>query len=253
MSGTIHKNTVEDFLGGSLRIGEPAVAGNLTVFPVFGPQPTLQYVSFAQGVDAGVKVGELDSGASVNDLLVQNQSSDIVLLFEGEEVLGAQQNRTFDVSALIAPGARVVVPVSCMEVGRWDGRRHDEGMRSAPQTANPRMRRAKSDQARENISRGHEAPPTNHASGATSARRSASLQTASPAVDSSIRASWSSSRSSQPRTATPTHSPPPAAAASSARRTGAGRFDQARWPGRSSARNSISRLSCQPSPPTSRS
>lgn len=51
-------------------------------------------MSFAQGCAAGASVKELEGGASVNDLLVLNPTDDAVLLYEGEEVLGAQQNRT---------------------------------------------------------------------------------------------------------------------------------------------------------------
>jgi hypothetical protein len=48
--------------------------------------------------------GTLAGGASVNDLLVLNPTDVDVLLYEGEEVLGAQQNRTFDVSVLVPAG-----------------------------------------------------------------------------------------------------------------------------------------------------
>src|SRR3712207_8026965 len=48
----------------------------------------------------GFRVHELDVGASVNDLTVVNPLGTPVLLYDGEEVLGAQQNRTFDVSVL---------------------------------------------------------------------------------------------------------------------------------------------------------
>src|SRR4051812_26297094 len=88
----------------SLHMGEPDVYGPLAVFPLFGPAPRLEYVSFAEGHAAGVSVKELAGGASVNDLYVVNPTDKPVLLYEGEEVLGAQQNRTFDVSVLV--GAR---------------------------------------------------------------------------------------------------------------------------------------------------
>ncbi|MFN8161710.1 MAG: DUF6569 family protein [Solirubrobacterales bacterium] len=136
-------DSIANLLAEPLRVGEPVRIENLTVFPLFGPGPRLDYVSFAQGREDGVRVGEIEGRASVNDLVVENRSGEIVLLYEGEEVLGAQQNRTFDVSALVAPGAKVRMPVSCMEAGRWDGRRNREEMLPAPQTANPRIRRAK--------------------------------------------------------------------------------------------------------------
>ncbi len=52
-----------------------------------GPEPKLEYVSFAQGGAAGVSIKELEHGASVNDLLVLNPTDNAVLLYEGEEVV----------------------------------------------------------------------------------------------------------------------------------------------------------------------
>src|SRR6185436_13262335 len=80
-----------------------------------------------------------------------------VLLYEGEEILGAQQNRVLDVSVLIASGAKIEIPVSCVERGRWDGRRHRERFRPSPQAADPKMRRLKSKRARMNADAGREA------------------------------------------------------------------------------------------------
>ena len=93
----------------------------------------------------------------MNDLVVHNPLDAQVLLYEGEEVLGAQQNRTFDVSALVAARSALQVPVSCVEAGRWDGARHDEAFVPAPQTANPRLRRMKNTQARASLAAGMEA------------------------------------------------------------------------------------------------
>lgn len=135
--------TLTDHLVEPLRIGEPDVHGPLAVFPLYGPLPRAEYVSFAQGAAGGVTIKELAGGASVNDLFVLNPSDNAVLLYEGEEVLGAQQNRTFDVSVLVGPRSEVRVPVSCVEHGRWDGARHSEEFAPAPQAAYPALRRLK--------------------------------------------------------------------------------------------------------------
>src|SRR3954454_191829 len=95
-----------DFLAEPLRLGEPDVCGPLAVFPLFGADPDLSYVGFAQAVSAGASVKGLDAHASVNDLLVLNPTPTPVLVYEGEEVLGAQQNRTFDVSVLVPAGTQ---------------------------------------------------------------------------------------------------------------------------------------------------
>ena len=146
--------TLHDHLAEPLRIGEPDVHGPLAVFPLFGPAARLEYVSFAQGRAHGVAIKELESGASVNDLLVLNPTDTAVLLYEGEEVLGAQQNRTFDVSVLVDARSDLRVPVSCVEAGRWDGSRHAEAFAPAPQAAYPALRSLKNRAARESVAAG---------------------------------------------------------------------------------------------------
>jgi hypothetical protein len=155
-------DTIDAHLDESLVVGEPAVVENLTVFPVFGPEPRCSYVSYAEGVVAGVTVRELEA-ASVNDLLVENPTESKVLLYEGEEVLGAQQNRTLDVPVLVAEQTTLKIPVSCVEAGRWDGSRHREVMAPAPQAANPRLRRVKAEQAAARARAGMDARASQHA------------------------------------------------------------------------------------------
>ncbi len=160
--------TISQYLDEPLRVGEPDLAGPLTVFPIFGPAPQLEYVAFAQGRTAGVIIKELESGPSVRDLVVDNPTRTAVLLYEGEEVLGAQQNRNFDTSVLIPAGERLQVPVSCMEAGRWDASRHAEEFRPAPQAADPTLRRQKARQAQESLAAGAGPAPTRAQSGTRS-------------------------------------------------------------------------------------
>jgi hypothetical protein len=156
-------STINTYLAEQLTVGEPDIAGPLTVFPLFGPEPRQHYVSFSGGRSQGVVVKELESGASVGDLLVENPTSLPVLLYEGEEVLGAQQNRTFDITVLVPPTAKLRLPVSCVEAGRWDHSRQDESFAPAPQVAYPELRRAKSRQVRQHVAVGLEARATQSA------------------------------------------------------------------------------------------
>jgi hypothetical protein len=150
--------TLAPHLAPHITVAEPTVVGRLAVFPLIADHsPSVRYVSFAEAVQRGASVKELAGGASVNDLVVHNPLDLPVLLYEGEEVLGAQQNRTFDVSVLVGADSAVRVPVSCVEAGRWDGGRHDEAFAPAPQTANPRLRRMKNTQARARVAAGLEA------------------------------------------------------------------------------------------------
>ena len=130
-----------------LTLGTPQVTGPLAVFPVFGPAPTLDYRAYSTAIHHGAFVKELDQGASVNRLLVGNPTDRALLLYEGEQVLGAQQDRAMDTSVLVGAGSQIEVPVSCVEQGRWDGRRHDEHFAPAPHADDPSLRRLKRESA----------------------------------------------------------------------------------------------------------
>lgn len=168
-----------DNLTAPLHLGEPDVHGALAVFPLFGPPARLDYVSFAQGRALGSSIKELSGGAMVNDLVVLNPTDRAVLLYEGEEVLGAQQNRTFDVSVLVGARSQLTVPVSCVEAGRWDGSRSDESFSPAPQTAYPELRRRKNIAARASLAAGLQPRAVQHEVWDEVAAKSARMNVAS--------------------------------------------------------------------------
>ena len=126
-----------------LTLADPRLAGPLAVFPVFGPVPTLAYRAFADAAAHGAVVMELAAAASVNRLLVRNPTDLPLLLYEGEQVQGAQQDRALDASVLVGAGAEAQVPVSCVEQGRWDTTRRHESFKPAPYADDPSLRRLK--------------------------------------------------------------------------------------------------------------
>ncbi|MBK8293707.1 MAG: hypothetical protein IPK93_02630 [Solirubrobacterales bacterium] len=150
-------STINNYLSQPLTVGEPDISGPMAVYPVFGGEPVLDYTSMSRAHTQGFTSKELPGGASVRDLLVANPGPKPVLLFEGEEVLGAQQNRTFDTSVLVPVGEPMNVPVICVEAGRWDGTRHLESFEPAAQASHPDLRRAKSKAAARMRSAGLEA------------------------------------------------------------------------------------------------
>jgi hypothetical protein len=69
--------------------------------------------------DGSVTVEEVSNAGSVADLSVENKGDALVLFLEGEELLGAKQNRILNTSVLVPGHTKMKIPVSCVEQGRW--------------------------------------------------------------------------------------------------------------------------------------
>lgn len=116
--------TVTGLLGGAgLRFGGPGEAGALTVIPVFHDGKRAAYGLFAEERSSGmVEVSEV-GGGSVPDLQVTNRGDRAVLLVEGEVLGGLRQTRTLNTTVLVPAHSVVIVPVACVEAGRWGASR----------------------------------------------------------------------------------------------------------------------------------
>ncbi len=115
-------------------IGHPITRLGVSFFPVYLPDNRIPEI--AAGKDSGLIVRELEH-PSVPHLLAENPTSRPILVIEGEHFVGGWQNRTANATALIAPGAKLKIPVTCLEAGRWGGHAPENGdpSRMAPETA----------------------------------------------------------------------------------------------------------------------
>lgn len=104
-----------------IKIGDPLRHQALSVFPVFAEgNGGVDYVLSDEALaDESVVVEEVSEAGSVPDLLVENRGDQRVLFIEGEELVGAKQNRILNTSILVAAHSKVKIPVSCVEQGRW--------------------------------------------------------------------------------------------------------------------------------------
>lgn len=105
----------------SLRIDDPKIRNGLGLWPVFADcRPEPAYLTLVEALALpGFKITEVSEGGSVPSLRVINETQQNVLLFDGEELKGAKQNRILNTTILIAAGTSLDVPVSCTEQGRW--------------------------------------------------------------------------------------------------------------------------------------
>jgi hypothetical protein len=53
------------------------------------------------------------------ELRVVHRAGEMVLILEGVELVGARQNRIVNTTILVAAGCESVIPVNCVEQGRW--------------------------------------------------------------------------------------------------------------------------------------
>jgi hypothetical protein len=114
------KQVIRDYLERA-KVGRKQSYRNLSVFPLLSPyDAAVDYILLDEALEQGlIEVVEVDEGGSVPQLKVVNRSSKQILILDGEELVGAKQNRIVNVSILIQKRSTTVVPVSCVEQGRW--------------------------------------------------------------------------------------------------------------------------------------
>jgi hypothetical protein len=114
------EEVIKEYLG-SAKFGRKQVYKNMALFPLLSEYSfALEYMLLDEALGAGlVEVTEVDNQGAVPNLKVHNKSPRIVLILDGEELVGAKQNRIVNTTILVAGNATVIIPVSCVEQGRW--------------------------------------------------------------------------------------------------------------------------------------
>jgi hypothetical protein len=129
----------------SITVGSPTHFGGLTIIPLFrnGSAPAEpDYTLLKEAIGRGtVRVTELSAGGSVPELRFENLGEEPVLLLDGEELVGAKQNRALNLTILAPSKEVIVIPVSCVEAGRWHA--ESDTFRPAERVMYARARAAK--------------------------------------------------------------------------------------------------------------
>jgi len=109
-----------------LDLGSVQTFRNLTVVPLVrrsrgsGEDAAPPYLTFDEAIARELFfIRELPGAASVPELEAENRGDLPVLLVDGDQLVGAKQNRIINLTILVPPGKTVVIPVSCVEAGRW--------------------------------------------------------------------------------------------------------------------------------------
>lgn len=113
-------NIIESLLD-RIAIGTPQSIGDVEVLPLiakeWSPQPLLD---LEEAIECGLaEVQELTESGSVPELKVLNKGTEDIIAFDGEQLIGAKQNRILNLTVIIPANSVVTIPVSCVEQGRW--------------------------------------------------------------------------------------------------------------------------------------
>lgn len=112
---------ISDFLA-QLKLGKAQAYKNMAVIPIFLQQTSgPQYLTLKEAMDMGVlEVTEIGHSGSVPELKATNKGKMPILILDGEEIIGAKQNRVLNTTVLLKEESETVIPVSCTEQGRWN-------------------------------------------------------------------------------------------------------------------------------------
>jgi hypothetical protein len=104
-----------------LRIGPAKTFAGLTVFPLIGADHEgSAYTLLDVALDEGsARVTEVSASGAVPELRFENTGKRPVLILDGEELVGAKQNRVLNLTILAPAKEVIIIPVSCVEAGRW--------------------------------------------------------------------------------------------------------------------------------------
>ncbi len=105
-----------------ISLGEAQKLGRLTIMPVLGNTDfALPFLTLEEAIAEGFfEIVEKDEAGDVSEILVKNRGKRDVIIIEGEELIGSKQNRIVNTTTIVPSESEVVLPVTCVEQGRWN-------------------------------------------------------------------------------------------------------------------------------------
>lgn len=108
----------------AVSLGEVQTFANLQITPLLAANTGIaDYMTLSEAQVLGLAVvTEVSDSGSVPTLLLENTADKAVFLLDGEELVGAKQNRILNLTLLVPAKTTMEIPVSCVEQGRWSHR-----------------------------------------------------------------------------------------------------------------------------------
>lgn len=172
--------TIDDLIA-AVIVEAPAKYRALSVFPLScaAKRQAAAYLVLNEALATGqFRITEVSESGRVPRLLANNASDSHVFLLDGEELVGAKQNRVVNLSMMLAPKSKTEIPVSCVEAGRW--RRESYAFRTADRVQFARGRAQKMEQVSRSLDVSGEAVSDQTAVWNAISAKSARMRVASP-------------------------------------------------------------------------
>jgi hypothetical protein len=109
----------------NIQVGPAQSFDGLTMWPLVGESYNgiPNYIPLDEALEKDLaEVTEVSDTGSVPELHFKNGALKPVLLVDGEELIGAKQNRVLNVTVMAPAEKDITIPVSCVEAGRWQHR-----------------------------------------------------------------------------------------------------------------------------------
>lgn len=127
----------------SITVGAPQVFEEVAVFPLFSNQTesATTFLQLDEALEKGLaEITEVSEGGSVPELTVTNKSPRDIIIYDGQQLIGAKQNRIVNITVIVAANSTLPIPVSCVEQRRWGYT--SPGFSSSAHSSYPSLRRS---------------------------------------------------------------------------------------------------------------
>jgi hypothetical protein len=113
---------------------------DLTIFPILAEEGReLPYSLMAEALSMGILTTREKGGGEVPPLIATNTGVRPILILDGEQLIGAKQNRMTNRPIILPPNSITDIPVSFMQQGRWHFM--GEHFHAAPHHAQSKVRK----------------------------------------------------------------------------------------------------------------
>ncbi len=137
----------ERFLN-DVRAEEPMMLRNLVLVPLLGEGGREEFSVLDEAIETGA--AKVVDSQSISAVYLDYTGSLPLYIVDGEEIIGALQNRVVNTAVLVEEQGRVTLPVSCVEEGRWSG---SSIFRSSHASAYPSLRALLASSVTDSLSR----------------------------------------------------------------------------------------------------